>query len=304
LISDRDRGGLPGFLDRLRRGGLGDQVASWIGTGSSASLTPEQLEGALGSDTVQRVSADAGVPATTGRSALAYLVPSVVDLLTPGGTVPAGLPAGRGGLETRAATATAADGSGRRNLVTALLVLLLAFLGYRYLGRRGPVEPTGMASDTTAMAPAEPAAGPGEANADVAGAMKKSSEALAALQPGYRAKELVDALNLNIINFAPGKAEIPAESRAILDQSAKAIAGAPAGTVLQVGGHTDNTGSAAGNQALSTRRAAAVRDYLVQHGVRPPMLTAKGFGSSEPVADNSTGAGRFKNRRIAFTVVK
>ncbi len=134
--------------------------------------------------------------------------------------------------------------------------------------------------------------------------MRNAAAALSGLQPGYSAKELVDALNLNIINFASGKAEIPAESRDILDQSAKAIAGAPAGTVLQVGGHTDNTGNAAGNQALSARRATAVREYLVQHGVAPGSLTAKGFGAGSPVADNGTEAGRFKNRRIEFTVAQ
>ncbi len=97
---------------------------------------------------------------------------------------------------------------------------------------------------------------------------------------------------------------MPAESREILDQSAKAIAGAPAGTVLEVGGHTDNTGQPAANEALSARRAAAVREYLIRQGVSPGRLRAKGHGAEQPVADNATEAGRFHNRRIEFTAVK
>ena len=203
-------------------------------------------------------------------------------------------------------------------MLPALLVLLLVFFGYRMLGRRTPVvEPGG--TDTTAMAPAPsasaaiedttpepttPVSTPASKTAAVEGAMKKTLAALAGLPPGYSAAQLVEALNLNIINFASGKADIPAESREILDQSAKAIAGAPAGTILEIGGHTDNSGSAAANEALSARRAAAVRDYLLRQGVAPGTLTAKGYGAGKAVADNATEDGRFQNRRIEFSVVK
>ncbi len=81
-----------------------------------------------------------------------------------------------------------------------------------------------------------------------------------------------------------------------------AIKAAPPNTVLEVGGYTDNTGDAGANLALSQQRAEAVRDYLVQQGVGPNALIAKGYGETKPVATNDTEEGKFRNRRIEFTV--
>jgi outer membrane protein OmpA-like peptidoglycan-associated protein/uncharacterized protein YidB (DUF937 family) len=341
LITDSRTDGFAGFIQRLRRGGLGQQVSSWVGTGPNEPVTPEQIEQSLGADTVERVAARAGVPPGTSRTVLAFLIPKVVDLATPDGTVQAGVPpalaafvggaAGAGSAAVAGAhdavrsagagigSAAATGSSGLRKLVPAVLVLLLVFFGYRMLGRRTvAIEPG--TTDTTAMASVEPAGGAtGDSTAEptneaappaadtkvaVEGAMKKASAALAELPEGYTSAQLVDALNLNIINFASGTSDVPAESREILDQSARAIAGAPAGTVLEIGGHTDNTGQPAANEALSARRASAVREYLIRQGVSPGRLTAKGYGAEQPVAGNATEAGRFHNRRIEFTVVK
>ena len=64
-------------------------------------------------------------------------------------------------------------------------------------------------------------------------------------------------------------------------------------------GHTDNIGGAAMNQNLSQRRAESVMNYLVQKfGIDPARLSAKGYGMSQPIADNKTAEGRQKNRRI------
>ncbi|MCP6576874.1 OmpA family protein, partial [Klebsiella pneumoniae] len=73
---------------------------------------------------------------------------------------------------------------------------------------------------------------------------------------------LVKALNLQIINFASGSSDIPADNKAILDQAATLL-NKVTGVKLDVGGHTDSTGNAAANKALSQRRAQAVVDYLV-----------------------------------------
>ena len=70
------------------------------------------------------------------------------------------------------------------------------------------------------------------------------------------------------------------------------------------GGHTDNQGGAAGNQKLSQSRAEAVRAFLIKQGVKAAMLTSKGYGETKAVASNDTEEGRFKNRRIEFSVVK
>lgn len=69
---------------------------------------------------------------------------------------------------------------------------------------------------------------------------------------------------------------------------------------FEVQGHTDNTGTVAGNQKLSEQRAQAIVDKLVSMGIAANRLTAKGMGQSSPLADNSTDEGRAKNRRVEF----
>lgn len=72
---------------------------------------------------------------------------------------------------------------------------------------------------------------------------------------------------------------------------------------VRVEGHASSEGRVEHNKKLSTKRAQAVVDYLVKHGVPRERLTAVGFGSSKPVADNKTAAGRALNRRVEFDVV-
>ena len=69
---------------------------------------------------------------------------------------------------------------------------------------------------------------------------------------------------------------------------------------FEVQGHTDNTGTVAGNQKLSEQRAQAIVAKLVEMGIAANRLTAKGMGQSAPLADNSTDEGRAKNRRVEF----
>ena len=133
-------------------------------------------------------------------------------------------------------------------------------------------------------------------------ANEKASSALAALKPGFSGQDLVTALNLNVINFASGSAQIPADSDEYLNRVAVALKAAPAGTALEIAGHTDNTGDSASNMTLSQQRAEAVRAYLISQGVNGDMLVAKGYGDSKPVASNDTDEGKFHNRRIEFSL--
>ncbi len=71
---------------------------------------------------------------------------------------------------------------------------------------------------------------------------------------------------------------------------------------LQVEGYTDNIGSVEYNQKLSQERADAVRDYLISQGVQSQNITSTGYGESNPIADNSTNAGRAQNRRVQLVV--
>lgn len=77
------------------------------------------------------------------------------------------------------------------------------------------------------------------------------------------------------------------------------------GYLVQIEGHTDNTGKASANLTLSQKRAAAVKAYLTSKYKTPAKrLTSKGFGDTLPIADNSTEDGRGKNRRVDFSVFR
>ena len=148
------------------------------------------------------------------------------------------------------------------------------------------------------------AAAPVTAEQSVSNSLSASQTALTAIDPNnVDVNALVKALNLQIINFASGSSEIPADNKAILDQ-AVTLLNKVSGVKLNVSGHTDSTGNAASNKALSQRRAQAVVDYLTSKGVDASKLVAQGHGSDQPVAENTTDEGRFKNRRIEFSVAQ
>jgi len=69
---------------------------------------------------------------------------------------------------------------------------------------------------------------------------------------------------------------------------------------VEIQGHTDNVGDAAANKELSKKRAEAVKRYLINAGVAEARMTAIGYGSEMPIADNSTPKGKEKNRRVDF----
>ncbi|SER84335.1 OmpA family protein [Rhizobium sp. NFR03] len=73
-------------------------------------------------------------------------------------------------------------------------------------------------------------------------------------------------------------------------------------TLVDVDGHTDSTGSAGHNQALSERRAASVANYLGSQGVDQRRMSAMGYGAERPVASNSSEAGRAQNRRVEISI--
>jgi outer membrane protein OmpA-like peptidoglycan-associated protein len=88
-----------------------------------------------------------------------------------------------------------------------------------------------------------------------------------------------------------------------LDKGAAILAKYPS-INISIEGHTDNTGSAAGNQKLSEQRAAAVKAYLVKKGISADRMTTTGYGQTQPIADNKTAKGRAANRRVDFKIAK
>lgn len=108
-------------------------------------------------------------------------------------------------------------------------------------------------------------------------------------------------LVLRGVGFDTDKAAIRPDAQPILDEAARALA---SDTAVQVAveGHTDSRGTEEHNQKLSERRAAAVRDYLVDKGVAATRLHAAGMGESKPVAGNDTPEGMAQNRRVELRV--
>lgn len=98
------------------------------------------------------------------------------------------------------------------------------------------------------------------------------------------------------------KAVLKPEGKAKLDDLASKVSGINLEVVIAVG-HTDSTGAAGYNQALSNRRAEAVKAYLVSKGIESNRIYTEGKGLSQPVADNATREGRAKNRRVEVEVV-
>ncbi|MEO0549510.1 MAG: OmpA family protein [Pseudomonadota bacterium] len=100
--------------------------------------------------------------------------------------------------------------------------------------------------------------------------------------------------------FASGSADVGTQNAELLDQLTEELRVCP-GSIL-IAGHTDSTGSDSTNQFLSRARAEAIRDALTARGVLRDRVSARGFGSSQPVATNTTADGRARNRRIEIEI--
>ena len=291
LIQEQS-GGLGGFLDRFRRAGLSDAVSGWLSGSPAAPISSETLQSALGSQAMNSIASRTGLSLATVASALGFMIPRLVQTLAPGGAIPSRLPAeamsylsgATGALTAGARDAVhAVERVSPRRWLWALVAILAALLLYFLWPRSTPnlafniEEQVRMASE-------------------------KASAALAALKPGYSPQDLVSALNLEVINFQTGSAQIPDYSVAFLNKAGEVMKTAPSGLAIEIAGHTDNTGDSAANLALSQQRADAVRSYLVQQGVPASQLSAKGYGDTRPIASNDTEEGKFRNRRIEFVV--
>jgi OOP family OmpA-OmpF porin len=105
------------------------------------------------------------------------------------------------------------------------------------------------------------------------------------------------------VKFNTGKWEITPASYRHLDEIAVILAKNP-NLKIEIQGHTDNRGAAAYNMMLSDKRANAVREYLVKHGISADRLTAVGYGLTRPAVSNDTPGGRAQNRRVELKPIK
>jgi outer membrane protein OmpA-like peptidoglycan-associated protein len=108
-------------------------------------------------------------------------------------------------------------------------------------------------------------------------------------------------VNMSDVLFDTGKYTLKPTTQISLAKVAGILQAYP-GLKVQVEGYTDSVGSDDFNQKLSDNRAAAVKDFLAAQGVPPGNMTSQGFGKNDPVADNSTAAGRSQNRRVNMVV--
>ena len=158
----------------------------------------------------------------------------------------------------------------------------------------------GAAEKHDAPQPPEPAA---EVKQDDKTAVAPQPEVTPATQEAVEACR--DALNteslLGGLRFPIQRWDVRPENYRTLDKIAR-LAKDCSGVIIEVRGHTDNTGRPKSNQTLSDLRAKAVIKYLTQAGVPPSKLRPVGFGEDKPVGNNATPKGRAKNRRIEFVV--
>jgi OOP family OmpA-OmpF porin len=115
--------------------------------------------------------------------------------------------------------------------------------------------------------------------------------------------DVAEILKTRKINFEPGSDKPDAEATGILDDIANVLRQCEA-LKMEIGGHTDSQGREEMNQALSQRRAQAVLNALRERQVLTASFSAKGYGESQPIADNDTAEGRDANRRIEIKLIR
>jgi outer membrane protein OmpA-like peptidoglycan-associated protein len=108
-------------------------------------------------------------------------------------------------------------------------------------------------------------------------------------------------LNMGDVLFNSGKADLQPPAQIALARLSGILSTYPS-LHLSIEGYTDSTGSADFNQKLSEKRAGAVQTYLIGQGLSADSMSATGLGQANPVADNSTSAGRQKNRRVEIVI--
>jgi outer membrane protein OmpA-like peptidoglycan-associated protein len=128
-------------------------------------------------------------------------------------------------------------------------------------------------------------------------------------KPGKFTSELIIQIDppktytLENVFFDTGLSKLKSSSYKALNDLAEVMKLKPT-LIIEIAGHTDNTGTPEINIKLSQDRADAVRNYLIKKGIATNRVTAKGYGYTKPVADNSTDEGKQKNRRTEVRIIK
>ncbi|MDR0825538.1 MAG: OmpA family protein [Prevotella sp.] len=146
----------------------------------------------------------------------------------------------------------------------------------------------------------------GSAGAIIGNKMDKQKKELEKIN-GAQVESINDGQAIKVtfesgILFATNSSTLSSASQSALSNFAASLNSNP-DTDVQIYGHTDNTGSDAVNNPLSEKRAQSVYNFLQTKGVSGKRMVSQGFGSTQPVADNSTTAGRSQNRRVEVYIL-
>jgi uncharacterized protein YidB (DUF937 family)/outer membrane protein OmpA-like peptidoglycan-associated protein len=288
-ITNKDTGGIGGFMSKLSGAGLGNVAQSWLGGGTGAqAVSGSQIESLLGGQggLLSTLTSKLGLGGSTITSALGFLLPAVIGKLTPGGSIPTSLPsevmgfigggkdllsggvAAAGRTAASVADAGAAAGGGLMKWLPWIVGAVAIAAGLAYWSNKTPevVKPVSVAPPKVEM-PAVPAVAPPTAPVVVepVKAAADSTVAAAPVGAGVLASMLEGVPALKVY-FDTGKVDVAGEfadkSKAMVDYlkanaSAKAV----------VSGFNDPTGNAAANAELSKKRAQAVAAAIKAAGI-------------------------------------
>lgn len=299
-IDDPARGGLSGFLQRLRAGGMGDDVKDWAA--SPDSLTPveaQDLEPAMGDDTLApEMATRFGLDHKTVLAALAFAVPAVIRRISSGGVIPATLPAeanmfigSRADWARRSAAAASTvprvepAAAPSRSWLPLILAGVAALLLLGYCTTRDKEEVVAPAPVPEAAAPAVTA--PAEPVQEVVVAEPEGSAVVATpagVVPGLK------------VYFDSGKADVAAE---FAEKSAPMVEYMKGNTITTavISGFNDPTGDPEANARLAKHRAEAVQQALVAAGVPKERTVLE-----KPAETTGTGATNTASRRVDVVI--
>jgi len=123
------------------------------------------------------------------------------------------------------------------------------------------------------------------------------------VQVDIKGCEIKAVIRLPGVNFESNSDRLLPGATSVLNDAVATLKKNPTIT-FEVAGHTDSDGAADYNDGLSARRATTVRDYLAANGIAESRMTVRGYGESNPIADNGTRAGKAENRRVVLRVIE
>ena len=322
-MTNKETGGLAGFLEKFKAAGLGPIIQSWLGGGPAAQpVSNSQLETVLGSSggLLSMITSRLSLPRDNVTGALGYLLPAIVGKLTPGGSMPSSLPpevaslaaAGQGLLAAPAVgAAQGATAGGIGKWVPWIIVAVAALVGLSYCAKNRTADTAGtMPPAASAPAASEPAPSSGFGPAAPAASAASEPAAPASEAPAAAGaatdeptgsavvSSAADGVPALKVYFDTGKTEVPAEFAA---KSSELVVYLKANTDAKavISGFNDPTGDAAANAELSKKRAQAVQAALVAEGISEDRTVLE-----KPAEASGTAATNAASRRVEVVVRK